>query len=203
MIALNRLGTAIAISSLSLAMLGCGGSGGKSSFSANQNSAQVESALTGDRNDVSLLTSVNTLSISDYSLDKCIKATGREFVEQISTLVCNNKGIQFLDGIEQLTELKILHLNFNKIEDITPLVALKQLQTLYVSGNNIYNLDPLSELVGLTELGIQRNAVQDLSPLQSLDSLKSLHTHSNQIQDFTILSALELDNLSGQNRQDS
>ena len=194
---------AIAIGSLSLSMLGCsGGSGKNSSDAASSNSDQVESPL-AEATNVIELTSIDTLSTSDHSLDQCIKATGREFVEQISTLVCNNKGIQFLDGIEQLTALKILHLNFNEIEDITPLVALKQLKTLYISGNNIYNLDPLSELTELTELGIQRNAVQDLSPLQSLGSLKSLHTHSNKINDFSILNDLDITNLSGKNRQET
>jgi Leucine-rich repeat (LRR) protein len=202
MIALNRLGTAIAISSLSLAMLGCGGAE-KSAHSEGQNNSQEESTLSGTSNDVSQLTPINTLSISDYSLDKCIKSTGREFVEEVSTLICNNKGIQFLDGIEQLTELNTLHLNFNHIEDITPLVELKKLKTLYLSGNQIYNLNPLSELSELMELGIQKNLVQDLSPLQSIYSLKSLHAHSNKINDFSILNNLNLAELSGINKQDS
>lgn len=203
MIALNRLGAAIAISSLSLAMLGCGGSAGNSSLSEDQNNSQEESTLSGTSNDVSQLTPINTLSISDYSLDKCIKATGRAFVEEVNALICNNKGIQFLDGIEQLTELNTLHLNFNHIEDITPLVELKKLKTLYLSGNQIYNLNPLSELPELMELGIQKNLVQDLSPLQSIYSLKSLHAHSNKINDFSILNDLNLAELSGINKQDS
>ena len=129
MIASNRLGAAIAISSLSLAMFGCGGSGGSSASTAHNNApVQVENSANDTDESVSTLTSIDALTISDYSLNKCIKNTGREFVEQISALVCNNKDIQFLDGIEQLTELKTLHLNFNKIQDITPLVNLKKLK---------------------------------------------------------------------------
>jgi Leucine-rich repeat (LRR) protein len=192
--AFNRLGAAITISSLSLAMLGCGGS---SSSSLTEEKAQIQA-------DISLQqTPLSTLSISDYALDKCIKETGREYIEDITTLVCNNKGIQILEGINDLTQLKSLHLSFNEINDITPLVELTKLKTLYLGGNNIHNLDALSELSELTELGIQKNYVQDLSPLQSLNTLRSLHTHSNQIQDFTILSALELNELSGKSRQES
>lgn len=195
----NTLGTALAVTTLSIAMFGCVGQNNNEATSH----AIKPASLDTPSNNVIELTPIESLAITDYSLNLCITNTGRKYVEDISALTCNNKGIQYLDGIEQLTELKILHLNFNEIEDITPLVALKQLQTLYVSGNKIYNLDPLSELVDLTELGIQKNAVQDISPLQSLGSLKSLHTHSNQINDFSILNDLDITKLSGKNRQES
>lgn len=196
--ALNRLGAAIAVGSLSLAMLGCGGSGSSNKSSTPDNTAEIQ-ALTATQTS----TPLSSLSISDYALNKCIQDTGREYAEDITTLVCNNKGIVILEGIEALSELKSLHLNFNEINDITPLVELKKLNTLYLSGNQIDSLDALTELTELNELGIQKNYVQDLSPLQSISSLKSLHTHSNQIQDFTILSALELNELSGKSRQES
>jgi Leucine-rich repeat (LRR) protein len=170
MSAINKLGTALAISTLTLAMFGC----------------------KGQSNSVSAPQTVTSASISSTSQNS-VKLT----------LVCNNKGIQYLEGIEALTQLKSLYLSFNEINDITPLVGLKNLKTLYLSGNQISNLDALSELTELTELGIQKNNVQDLSPLQSLSMLKSLHTHSNQIQDFTILGSLELNELSGKKRQES
>jgi Leucine-rich repeat (LRR) protein len=199
MSAINKLGTALAISTLTLAMFGCKGQSNSVSAPQTVTSASISST---SQNSVKL-TPIETLSISDYSLDLCIKNTGREYLEEITTLVCNNKGIQYLEGIEALTQLKSLYLSFNEINDITPLVGLKNLKTLYLSGNQISNLDALSELTELTELGIQKNNVQDLSPLQSLSMLKSLHTHSNQIQDFTILGSLELNELSGKKRQES
>ncbi|MBL4799025.1 MAG: leucine-rich repeat domain-containing protein [Oleispira sp.] len=199
MSAFNRLGAAIAISSLTLAMFGCSDQNNGSSAPQTQAAGTSDSA---SKNSIEF-TPINTLSISDYSLDLCIKNTGRTYIEEITTLMCNNKGIQLLDGIGQLTELKTLHLNFNNIEDINPLVELKKLNTLYLSGNQIQNLEPLSELAELTELAIQKNNIQDLSPLQSMGSLKSLHTHSNKIYDFSVLNELNLDILSGQNQQDS
>lgn len=196
--ALNRLGAAIAVGSLSLAMLGCSGSSSSNKSSTSENTAEIQ-ALTVPKTS----TPLSSLNISDYALNKCIQGTGREFAEDITTLVCNNKGIVMLEGIETLSELKSLHLSFNEINDITPLVELKKLNTLYLNGNQIDSLDALTELTKLSELGIQKNLIQDLSPLQSISSLKSLHTHSNKIQDFTILSSLELKQLSGKSRQDS
>lgn len=196
--ALNRLGAAIAVGSLSLAMLGCNSGGSSSKSSSTDEVADVQ-ALTAEKTS----TPLSSLSFTDDSLALCIKSTGHQYIEDIVTLRCNNKGIRYLEGIEQLTKLKILHLSFNSIEDITQLVELKELETLYLSGNEIQNLDSLSSLTNLTELGIEKNYIQDLSPLQSLSSLKSLHTNKNQISDFTILNSLELNVLSGTNSQDS
>jgi Leucine-rich repeat (LRR) protein len=197
--AIKKLGTALAISSLSLAMFGC--SGQNNSSTASQT---VIPASLGNTNKTSIkLTSIDSLTISDYSLDLCIKNTGRKYIEEINALICNNKGIQHLDGIEQLTELKTLHLNFNQIEDINPLSGLKGLNTLYLSGNKIRNVDPLSELSELNELAIQKNNVQDVSPLLSISSLKTLHIRSNHIYDLSILDTLNLEVLSGKNQQES
>ncbi len=197
--AINTLGTALAISSLTIAMYGC--SGQNNSLSAPQ-TIKAASAEQTDKNAIEL-TPIDSLTISDYSLEVCIKNTGRKYIEEINALICNNKGIQYLDGIEKLTELKTLHLNFNKIEDINPLVELKKLNILYLSGNQLQDLEPLSALVQLTELAIQKNGIQDLSPLQNLSTLKTLHARSNKIYDFSILSELNLDVLSGQNQQES
>jgi Leucine-rich repeat (LRR) protein len=184
-------------------MLGCGGSAGKSSLSEDQNNSQTESTLSGTSNDLSQLTPINTLSVSDYSLDKCIKATGREFVEEISALSCNNKGIQSLEGIEQLSELKSLFLNYNEIQDITPLTELTGLFTLYLAANNIQDISALSELTSLTKLAIQKNNIQDISPLAALIELQSLYTRNNSIYDFSALDNLELKVLAGTEQQDS
>ena len=192
--ALNKLGTALAISSLTLAIFGCKDQSSSTSQAATP--ASIDSS-----SNISELTPINTLTIADYSLDLCIKNTGREYIEEINALICNNKGIQFLEGIEQLTELKTLHLNFNQIQDINPLNELKKLKTLYLSSNQVSSLEPLSTLTMLEELAIQKNDVQDLSPLTSLNALKTLHARSNNIYDFSMLNELHLEILSGDNQQ--
>lgn len=200
MSAKKQLSAALAVTTLSLAMFGCSGqNNNSSSVQGNVTPASVDNSV----HDTTELTPLADLSISDASLERCIQNTGRQFVEEITSLLCNNKGIQHLDGIEELTELRVLHLNFNQIEDINSLSQLSKLNSLYISGNQIENLEALSGLEELTELAIQKNRVTDISPLQSLESLESLHAHSNQINDFTILAELNLKTLSGQNKQDS
>lgn len=196
--AINKFGTVLAISMLSLAMLGCSGQNNSSSAPKTVTPASIN-----DSQNTIKLTSIDTLSISDYSLDLCIKNTGRKYIEEINALICNSKGIQHLDGIEQLTELKTLHLNFNQIKDINPLNELANLKTLYLSSNQVQNLEPLSELTQLEELAIQKNDIHDLSPLQSVSSLKTLHARNNSIYDFSILDDLKLENISGKSQQES
>lgn len=196
---INKLGSAIAISSLSLAMFGCQSQNSSSSAPQTVTPASIGNA---SQNKIEL-TSVESLTISDYSLDLCIKNTGRKYIEEINALICNNKGIHHLDGIEQLTELKSLHLNFNHIEDISPILELEKLNILYLSGNQIHNLEPLSSLTQLSELAIQKNNIEDITPLLSITSLKALYARSNRIYDFPALHTLNLEILSGENQQES
>lgn len=199
MSAMNKLGATIAIGSLSLAMFGCQNQNSNSSAPQIATPASIGNT---SQNKIEF-TSIETLTISDYSLELCIKNTGRKFIEEINALICNNKGIQHIDGIEQLTELKSLHLNFNQIEDISPILELKKLNILYLSGNQIQNLEPLSSLTQLSELAIQKNNIEDISPLLSITSLKALYARSNRIYDFPALHTLNLEILSGENQQDS
>ena len=199
MSAINKLGTALAISSLSLAMFGC--SGQNNSAAAPQ--ALAPASVSGSSQNTIKLTSIDTLSIPDSALNACILNTGRQHIEDITALSCNNKGIQSLEGIEQLSELKSLFLNYNEIQDITPLTKLTGLFTLYLVDNNIQDISALSELKSLTKLAIQKNNIQDISPLESLTELQSLYTRNNSIYDFSALNNLELKVLAGTTQQDS
>jgi Leucine-rich repeat (LRR) protein len=199
MSAINKLGTALAISSLSLAMFGC--SGQNNSSSAPQ--TVTPASIGGSSQKTIELTNINTLSIQDQALSNCILNTSKLYVEEINALSCNNKGIQSLEGIEQLTELKSLFLNYNEIQDLTPLTELTGLFTLYLANNNIQEISALSELKNLTKLAIQKNDIQDISPLESLTSLQNLYTRNNSIYDFSVLDNLELKVLAGTEQQDS
>ncbi len=196
--AINKLGTVLAISSLSIAMFGC----------VDQNNSSspqhaTPASIGGSSKNSIELTSIDTLSIPDTALSNCIVNSGLLYIENINALSCNNKGIQSLDGIEQLTELKSLFLNHNEIQDLTPLKELTGLYTLYLSNNSIQDISALSELKSLTELAIQKNNIQDITPLESLSELQSLYTRNNTIYDFSPLDNLELKVLAGKREQDS
>jgi len=54
--------------------------------------------------------------------------------------------IRHLDGLESASNLTLLALEDNLLEDLGPLVGLAKLQELYVSENRISDLTPLAEL---------------------------------------------------------
>lgn len=186
---------AVPIFALSQLLTGCfdSSSGGSGSTSqANATSTPQEAAP---------LTDITSLSFSDPALEACVKATSQQYAEKIESLVCNNKGIQHLDGIEELSELKTLFVSFNEISDITPVGELSKLKTLYVNGNNIQDISALSDLENLNALGLQYNDIQDISSLSSKSQLKSLHVRKNAIIDFSSLEGLSLEKFSGKNEQ--
>ena len=56
----------------------------------------------------------------------------------------NNK-IQCLKGIEALTALEQLYVQFNRIESLEPVTHLLNLQEVYIHNNNLTSLDGLTE----------------------------------------------------------
>jgi Leucine-rich repeat (LRR) protein len=92
------------------------------------------------------------------------------------TLDATYRSIAVLDGIECLSGLQALSLDFNQITDIAPLALLgaSSLSYLNLRGNQVQDLEPLSQLSALTGLSIDGNQVSDLSPLSALLSLDDL-----------------------------
>ena len=90
--------------------------------------------------------------------------------------------------LAELTKLKELNLQRNKITDLSPLVGLKNLQELNLSDNIFTDLSPLEGLTNLKELDLSRNNISDLSPLEGLSNLQELNLSANT---FTDLSSLE------------
>lgn len=113
-----------------------------------------------------------------------------EDLAQLSTLSCENKGIQDLAGLEKavnLTELRILN---NRITDLSPVAALTTLTYLDAYGNQVAGLSSLSGLTDLRTLVVGGNQITDLSPLTGLKSLTDLRMHANQITDLSPLAGL-------------
>jgi hypothetical protein len=105
-------------------------------------------------------------------------------------------GISQLSPISVLTELQVLCLGANRLEDLTPLSDLTALQNLGLGHNRISNLDALAGLPALRLLDLTGNQIQSLGPLSGLKTLRELHLGGNKIQDLGPLSALaELEEL--------
>ncbi|GMK36965.1 hypothetical protein PCCS19_00180 [Paenibacillus sp. CCS19] len=62
----------------------------------------------------------------------------------IESLDVRDYGIESLQGLELLTNLKTLYLSHNRIVDLTPLSSLKQLSHVDLEDNQVVSIEPLS-----------------------------------------------------------
>jgi len=99
--------------------------------------------------------------------------------------------IRHLDGLESASNLTLLALEDNLLEDLGPLVGLAKLQELYVSENRISDLTPLAELTALRIVIANDNRISDISPLANLTALTVLRLNENAIQNLEGLTNLE------------
>ena len=98
--------------------------------------------------------------------------------------------IEGLVGIQNLTSLTRLTLDFNSITDISALSGLTRLTSLTLNDNSITDIGALSGLTSLTRLHLSRNSITDFDPLSGLTNLTSLHLHENSTSDISAVSGL-------------
>jgi len=84
-------------------------------------------------------------------------------------------------SLENLTQLKELHLQNNQLTDVKGLETLIQLETLYLDNNQLTNVKGLENLTQLKELYLFENQLTDVKGLERLTQLKSLGLSSNEL----------------------
>lgn len=99
-------------------------------------------------------------------------------------------GIVNLDGLEFATNLRVLRLPGNRIEDLTPLGGLSALVELDLSNNRITDAGPLAGLSSVERLKVDRNRIDGLEPLAGLVSLRRLELAGNRIRRLAPLAGL-------------
>ena len=105
--------------------------------------------------------------------------------------------ISSINGLEYATELTELYLNAHEISDIRPIATLTQLTVLSLNDNVIENIwhedsvdNPFENLIELTELYLDGNEINDISPLEGSTQLTVLSLNGNPIEDLTTLAGL-------------
>ena len=179
----------------SVVITGCGGG------SSAQN---ADSALSEDL-PIAVTTNspVNFSVITDDNLANCIKDNKINHVE-IQVLVCSGKDIVRLDGIEQFSNLRVVDLSNNNIQNIQPLTKLPKLFSLDVSNNKLQSLNGLESLSVLNKLNVSSNKLTDADVLQEVKSLKKLYISNNQLQSLAFITHLNsLENLDAEDNQRS
>ncbi len=102
----------------------------------------------------------------------------------------NIENISDINGLESLSNLKILNLANNNIRFISNLEHLINLEELDLSRNEIKEIQGLESLINLKRLELSQNMIQRIKGLESLVSLKILNLFSNKIKEIEGLSKL-------------
>lgn len=102
----------------------------------------------------------------------------------------DDKKVKNIKGLEYITNVEMLWIAYNDIEDLTPLKGLTNLKKLYSNNNKISNLTPLAGL-NLEHLELANNKlISNLAPLSGITSLKYLTLDGNRISDIEPLKNL-------------
>ena len=159
---------------------------------------------------------------ADAALERAVRqhagqergALSSEMLASVARLDLSQRGVVELAGIEQLPNLRRLHLADNSLGDeamaalaplglldtldvagngltrVAHLSALRSLRVLILSDNAITDLTPLAGLTGLEILDLGDNIVSDLRPLRGLRRLRQLNLDNNLVRDVAPLTAL-------------
>lgn len=147
---------------------------------------QIRSWLEKNQSQVS---KIESLSLKNLNL-KWIPPEIRYFTG-LKKLHLDRNRIDDLTPLSDLKRLTELHLNHNRISDLTPLMCLKKLTSLHLSHNQISSLAELEPLEELTELDLSGNQIENIAELAALKNLISLMLESNKFTTLTPLASLK------------
>lgn len=121
--------------------------------------------------------------------EPCKKATfRRNRISNMELTSCNtleeldlyDNTIQKIEGLERVSNLKILDLSFNLIERNT-IPLLPHLAELYLIGNDIHTIEYM-HLPSLKKLDMAENGLKKIENLEGLQNLRELYLGCNKIE---------------------
>ena len=125
-----------------------------------------------------------TINMTKTNVESVTKITISGFYKK------DDEKIRDITGIDKLTSLTSLVLDYNKISDISELGGLTSLTDLSLSNNQISEISELGGLTNLKTLYLSKNQISDISELGGLTNLKTLYLPNNQISDISELGGL-------------
>ena len=99
-----------------------------------------------------------------------------------------------LSLLARCTNLRVLVLDYQQIEDISPLEGLP-LEYLSLTGNQVRDIGPLSGCAGLQILDLGENPVRDIQLLRGLTMLRELNVEATGLTSLDVLSGSKLEKL--------
>jgi len=107
-------------------------------------------------------------------LDKEYKATENNGIMTLDLSRKGIKNISEIEGLEALTELRVLNLSKNQISEIKGLDTLKNLVELDLSSNIITEIRGLTNLTNLRKLNLKENRFINIEGFENLINLNKI-----------------------------
>lgn len=123
----------------------------------------------------------NQLATLDNSLTKNIK---------LMQLYLSRNRLQSIQGLDALSNLRILALQNNQIEEIRGLDRLECLEELYLSNNRLQRIEGLDANLNLRVLDVANNSISLLDGLAHLAELQEFWANHNRLESFEELKKL-------------
>ncbi|MFX1530243.1 MAG: hypothetical protein ACFFBC_03960 [Promethearchaeota archaeon] len=117
-------------------------------------------------------------------IEENVSFRGESFRVENGGLNLNNMGIEDIDeirGLNNLKELYFLNLSKNNIKEIKGLSNLKKLIILDLSNNNIHEIKGLETQKRLKKLYLNKNCIEEIEGLENLINLVDLWLDDNKI----------------------
>lgn len=132
------------------------------------------------------LTSLNLsgCSLSSESLDTisgCLK---------LESLNLTNCGISNISALSALSNLKVLLLDDNSINDLTAVGKLPSLEELSLCRNAVTSLTAIGELKTLRILDVSYNSIETIAPIAKCTTLSELNVSDNKLTDIKAITSL-------------
>jgi Leucine-rich repeat (LRR) protein len=107
-------------------------------------------------------------------------------ITSLETLdLSNNKYVQDISPLGELTRLKSLNLSHTQIDDLSPIRNLTDLTEINLSDTRVHDLSPLKYSSNMIKLNINKTEVSDITIVQKMPALQYLDIGNTQISDFT------------------
>ncbi|CAL6093976.1 leucine-rich_repeat domain-containing protein [Hexamita inflata] len=137
-------------------------------------------------NNLSKFMKLNTLDVSRNKVD----LTNIHNVTSLTKLYLRKYGLQSIDQIASLVNLKDLDISGNIDIELSPLYKLKSLSKLQMCYCNLKNIDQIVKLITLEVLAMSSNYLQNIDSIRLLVNLKELDISLNENLDITPLKDL-------------
>lgn len=118
------------------------------------------------------------------------KISGLDDLTNLRELHVGKNGVKKIEGLNSLINLKVLKINNSVLDKIEGLENLRNLEVLDLSYNLITKIEGLEKLIKLRDLDLSNNSIIEIEGLENLDSLEKLNLSKNKLFDVKGLNKL-------------